>query len=81
MGRARVEWADADGTRGAGSWKADTNGCGPGGTNFGDIWHIGSKAVANTWITLCVYTQSGGNLRCAKPPAETTSTFELSDEQ
>ena len=66
--RARVGWTNADGTQGVGSWKADTNGCGPDGTNFGDIWHIGSKSVARAWMTVCVYTESGGNEVCANSP-------------
>lgn len=63
--RARPEWTYADGTRGVGAWRADTNGCGQDGTNFGDIRISRSKAVARVAMTVCVYSQSEGNLRCA----------------
>ncbi|WP_432947039.1 hypothetical protein ACQPXM_09860 [Kribbella sp. CA-253562] len=62
--RARAGWTYTDGSPGVSSWKADTNGCGPNGTNFGDISHTGSRVVARAWITVCVYRQSGGNVRC-----------------
>nr|WP_238355810.1 hypothetical protein [Kribbella sandramycini] len=62
--RGRVEWVHADGTRGVGSWKADTNGCGVDGTNFGDIRRTDTKVIVEVMLTVCVYRQSGGNIRC-----------------
>ncbi|HET6298223.1 MAG TPA: hypothetical protein VFG33_32905 [Kribbella sp.] len=62
--RARPEWIYADGTRGYGAWRADNNGCGQDGTNFGDIRFSAAKAVARALMTVCVYSQSEGNLRC-----------------
>jgi hypothetical protein len=64
--RAQISWRNADGTfADIGSWKADNNGCGPNGTNFGDIRISRPKALAKATLTVCVYDQSIGNLRCA----------------
>lgn len=44
--------------------KADTNGCGADGTNFGTVTLETSLTVARAGLTVCVYTNSAGNLRC-----------------
>lgn len=62
--RARVSWLNTDGTRGTGTWRADTNGCGPDGTNFGTLTLSSAKPVSRASLTVCVYTTSAGNLRC-----------------
>ncbi|GAB3945403.1 hypothetical protein GCM10029976_071100 [Kribbella albertanoniae] len=44
--------------------KADINGCGGDGTNFGTVTLRTSLTVARAGLTVCVYTNSAGNLRC-----------------
>jgi hypothetical protein len=51
--KGRVFWTHTDGTRGNGSWKSDTNGCGDDGTNFGTITRTGTKAISSVYVQVC----------------------------
>ena len=63
--RAYIRLWDTSGVyRYSSTAKADTNGCGPDGTNFGTLTARASFAVGRAGLTVCVYTESAGNLRC-----------------
>lgn len=64
--RAQMSVVDANGIRrNLGPLKADTNGCGPNGTNFGTIRISDVRGVSRAGLRVCVYTESAGTLRCA----------------
>ncbi|MFI7452388.1 hypothetical protein ACIBQX_33175 [Nonomuraea sp. NPDC049714] len=63
--KARFMWTHTDGTGGTAAWKADTNGCGGDGTNFGDFIRTGSKSISRINLEVCVYNRSNGELSCA----------------
>ncbi|MFB6718506.1 hypothetical protein ACFCV3_00010 [Kribbella sp. NPDC056345] len=65
--RAQVYWRYPDGGYGdmGKTWKADDNGCGSNGTNFGDFRISRSKGMPRVFVMVCTYTKDHGNLRCA----------------
>ncbi|MEJ1105683.1 MULTISPECIES: hypothetical protein [unclassified Kribbella] len=62
--RAEVTWVHTDGSSGVGNRKADTNGCGPNGTNFGDFIRTGTKPLKYVFVKVCIYRVPDGDLIC-----------------